>query len=88
MVDGLDTVLWVAGIAFLLSLFFRLWWVAALITAGVVAMFSQSQRFDFMLIGALVTGIPAFVGTALGKHLHKRRSDPFDPADMSRRQRD
>jgi hypothetical protein len=66
MVEGLDTVPWVAGIAFVICWFFRLWWVAALITAGVIAMAIQGAgsdlRFDTLLVGGLAVAIPAFSG--------------------------
>ena len=88
MVDGLDTVLWVGGIAFVICWFFRLWWVAALITAGVIAMAIQGAgsdlRLDTLLVGGLVAAIPAFSGAALGKFMHNRKADPFDPTDRSR----
>ena len=85
MVEGLSTVLWVAGIAFALSFFFRLWWIAALITAGVVAMEVQSAgtglSLNALLYGGLPIAIPAFAGAALGKFMHKRNADPLDPTN-------
>jgi len=88
MVEGVDTVLWVAGVAFFVCWFFRLWWVAALTTAGVIAMGIQGAgsdlRLDVLLLGALAVSIPAFAGAALGKFMHKRKADPFDPTNNSR----
>ncbi|GAM96628.1 hypothetical protein U91I_00248 [alpha proteobacterium U9-1i] len=80
MPDGIDTVLWVAGIAFVICTFMRSWWVAGLVSAAAIAMGWQLP-LQTLLIGALAIGLPAFGGTTFGKFLKHRSADPFDPTD-------
>ena len=81
MVDGFDTILWVAGISFVVCWFFRLWWVAALVTIALIGMVAQGggAPFTSLLLFGLVMGIAAFGGAWLGKFLRRRRADPVDP---------
>jgi hypothetical protein len=80
MIEGLDTVLWIAGICFVICLFFRSWWVAALIIAGITAIAAQQGApLQTLLVGAAAIGVPALGGTALGKFIRRRTVDPFDP---------
>lgn len=77
-------ILWFGALTFGAGMLFRLWWVAALITAAGVAMFwprgGEAVNFAVLVCPALMFGLPAFAGAALGKFVIKRRAqDPFDP---------
>lgn len=79
----LQGILFFAAVAFGLGMLFRQWWVAGLITIGGFAMFwpgREAMSVISLAIPALVIGLPAFAGAALGKFDIKRRNqDPFDP---------
>jgi len=36
---------------------------------------------NILLTGVIVTALPSFAGTALGKYLRHRNRDPFDPLE-------